>query len=45
MIKNKVQIHEEWGFSLPLGRNLVYVSATDSDRGKKLRKLFHAEGK
>ena len=45
MIKNKVQIHKEWNFSLPPGKNLVYVSVTDSVRGKKLRKLFHAEGK
>jgi GWxTD domain-containing protein len=45
MIKNKVQIHKEWEFSLPPGKNLVYVSVTDSVRGKKLRKLFHAEGK
>jgi hypothetical protein len=45
MIKNKVQIHKEWGFSLRLRKNLVYVSVTDSVRGKKLRKLFHAEGK
>ncbi|NIM59717.1 MAG: GWxTD domain-containing protein [Candidatus Aminicenantes bacterium] len=45
MIKNKVLIHKEWNFSLPPGKNLVYVSVTDSVRGKKLRKLFHAEGK
>jgi GWxTD domain-containing protein len=45
MIKNKVPIHKEWNFSLPPGKNLVYVSVTDSVRGKKLRKLFHAEGK
>jgi hypothetical protein len=45
MIKKKVQIHKEWDFSLPPGKNLVYVSVTDSVRGKKLRKLFHAEGK
>jgi len=44
MIKNKAQIHKEWDFSLPPGRNLVYVSVTDSVRGKKLRKLFNAEG-
>jgi len=45
MIKNKVQIHKEWNFSLPPGSNLVYVSVIDSVRGKKLRKLFNAEGK
>jgi GWxTD domain-containing protein len=45
MIKDKVQIHKEWEFSLPPGKNLVYVSVTDSVREKKLRKLFHAEGK
>jgi GWxTD domain-containing protein len=45
MIKKKVQIHKEWDFSLPPGKNLVYVSVTDSVRGKKLRKLFQAEGK
>lgn len=45
MIKDKVQIHKEWEFSLPSGKNLVYVSVTDNMRGKKLRKLFHAEGK
>ncbi len=45
MIKNKALIHKEWNFSLPPGKNLIYVSVTDSVRGKKLRKLFHAEGK